>query len=72
MLATMVVVVMVGAGCFYAQVESLTHSCCAPLFVLGIALQIAMAAVIGVPHPKWDERPLLLAVKKEGTWRCVW
>ena len=23
--------------------------------------------VIGVYHPKWDERPLLLAIKKEGT-----
>ncbi|MFD2231043.1 3-(methylthio)propionyl-CoA ligase [Alkalimarinus sediminis] len=27
---------------------------------------IAECAVIGVPHPKWDERPLLLAVLKEG------
>lgn len=27
---------------------------------------IAMAAVIGVHHPKWDERPLLVAVKNEG------
>jgi acyl-CoA synthetase (AMP-forming)/AMP-acid ligase II len=26
---------------------------------------IAEAAVIAVPHPKWDERPLLLAVKKK-------
>ena len=25
---------------------------------------IAEAAVIGVPHPKWDERPLLVVVKK--------
>ena len=24
------------------------------------------AAVIGVPHPKWDERPLLIVVKKPG------
>ena len=24
------------------------------------------ARVIGVPHPKWDERPVLLVVKKEG------
>jgi len=24
------------------------------------------AAVIAVPHPKWDERPLLLAVREEG------
>jgi fatty-acyl-CoA synthase len=23
--------------------------------------------VIGVPHPKWDERPLLVAVRKPGT-----
>ncbi len=26
---------------------------------------LAECAVIGVPHPKWDERPLLLAVLKE-------
>ncbi len=27
---------------------------------------VAEAAVIGVPHPKWDERPLLLVRPKEG------
>jgi acyl-CoA synthetase (AMP-forming)/AMP-acid ligase II len=27
---------------------------------------VAEAAVIGVTHPKWDERPLLLVVRKEG------
>ncbi|GGE03183.1 acyl-CoA synthetase [Polymorphobacter glacialis] len=27
---------------------------------------VAEAAVIGVPHPKWDERPLLLVREKEG------
>ena len=27
---------------------------------------IVEAAVIAVPHPKWDERPLVLAVKEEG------
>lgn len=27
---------------------------------------VAEAAVIGVPHPKWDERPLLIAVLKAG------
>jgi fatty-acyl-CoA synthase len=27
---------------------------------------IAEAAAIGIPHPKWDERPLLLVVKKDG------
>ncbi len=27
---------------------------------------IAEAAVIGVSHPKWQERPLLVAVKKQG------
>jgi fatty-acyl-CoA synthase len=27
---------------------------------------IAMAACIGTPHPKWDERPLLIVVKKPG------
>ena len=29
--------------------------------------KIAQAAVIGVPHPKWDERPLLIAVPRPGT-----
>lgn len=24
------------------------------------------AAALGIPHPKWDERPLLVVVKKEG------
>ena len=27
---------------------------------------VAEAAVIGVPHPKWDERPLLIVVPKPG------
>ncbi|MGI9284923.1 MAG: AMP-binding protein, partial [Pseudomonadales bacterium] len=27
---------------------------------------VAEAAVIGVPHPRWTERPLLIVVKKEG------
>jgi fatty-acyl-CoA synthase len=26
--------------------------------------EVAEAAVIGIPHPKWDERPLLLIVVK--------
>jgi fatty-acyl-CoA synthase len=28
---------------------------------------VAEAAVVGVRHTKWDERPLLLVVKKPGT-----
>jgi len=28
---------------------------------------VAEAAVIGVFHPKWDERPLLIVVKKPGS-----
>jgi fatty-acyl-CoA synthase len=28
---------------------------------------IAEAAVIGVKHPKWDERPIVVAVKKPGS-----
>jgi acyl-CoA synthetase (AMP-forming)/AMP-acid ligase II len=28
--------------------------------------EVAEAAVIGVAHPKWDERPLLVVVPKEG------
>lgn len=28
---------------------------------------VAEAAVIAVPHPKWDERPLVLAVKEPGS-----
>ena len=27
---------------------------------------VAEAAVIGIPHPKWDERPLLIIVPKPG------
>jgi fatty-acyl-CoA synthase len=27
---------------------------------------VAMAACIGIPHPKWDERPLLVVVLKPG------
>ncbi len=27
---------------------------------------VAEAAAIGMPHPKWDERPVLFVVKKEG------
>ena len=32
---------------------------------------VAEAAAIGVPHPKWDERPLLLVVKKPGAEVCA-
>ncbi len=28
--------------------------------------KVALAAVIGMPHPKWDERPLLLIKLKDG------
>lgn len=28
---------------------------------------VAQAAVIGLPHPKWSERPLLLVIRKPGT-----
>ena len=28
---------------------------------------VAEAAAIGLPHPKWDERPLLVVVRKAGT-----
>ncbi len=29
--------------------------------------EVAEAAVIGIAHPKWDERPLLIIIRKEGT-----
>jgi fatty-acyl-CoA synthase len=29
--------------------------------------EIAEAAVIGIPHPKWDERPLLVCVRSAGS-----
>ena len=28
---------------------------------------VAMAACIGIKHPKWDERPIIVAVRKPGT-----
>jgi fatty-acyl-CoA synthase len=28
---------------------------------------IAEAAAIGIPHPKWDERPILVCIRKEGS-----
>ena len=31
---------------------------------------VAEAAVIGLPHPKWDERPLLIIVRKDGATVC--
>ena len=27
---------------------------------------VVQAAVIGIAHPKWDERPLLVVVKRQG------
>ncbi|QDP20461.1 long-chain fatty acid--CoA ligase [Sphingomonas xanthus] len=32
---------------------------------------IAEAAAIGIPHPKWDERPLLVCVKTPGSDVCA-
>ena len=31
---------------------------------------VAEAAAIGIPHPKWDERPLLLIVRSDGSQLC--
>jgi len=31
---------------------------------------VAEAAAIGIPHPKWDERPLLLIVRDPGSELC--
>ena len=28
---------------------------------------VAMAAVVAVPHPKWDERPVVVAPRKRIT-----
>jgi fatty-acyl-CoA synthase len=28
---------------------------------------IAMAACVGMPHPKWDERPIVTVVTRPGT-----
>ncbi|WP_373488475.1 long-chain fatty acid--CoA ligase [Blastomonas sp.] len=33
---------------------------------MGMA-EVAEAAAIGMPHPKWDERPMLIVVPKPGT-----
>jgi fatty-acyl-CoA synthase len=32
---------------------------------------VAEAAAIGIPHPKWDERPLLVCVKSDGSDVCA-
>ncbi|MFA9201698.1 MAG: long-chain fatty acid--CoA ligase [Cypionkella sp.] len=32
---------------------------------------IAEAAAIGIPHPRWDERPILVCVAKEGSAVCA-
>ena len=32
---------------------------------------VAEAAAIGIPHPKWDERPLLLVVRADGSEVCA-
>ena len=37
------------------EVENIAHS----------HPSVALAAVVGVPHPKWDERPLLLVISKQ-------
>ncbi|MCB2088454.1 MAG: long-chain fatty acid--CoA ligase, partial [Sphingomonadaceae bacterium] len=29
--------------------------------------EVAEAAAIGMPHPKWDERPVLFVVRKPGS-----
>ena len=29
--------------------------------------EVAMAACIGMAHPKWDERPIVVVVKRPGT-----
>ena len=29
--------------------------------------EVSGAAVIGTPHPTWDERPMLIAVRAEGS-----
>ena len=34
---------------------------------LELLVQVAEAAVIAVPHPKWTERPLLIVVPVDGT-----
>ena len=28
--------------------------------------EIAEACVVGIPHPKWDERPMLFVVTNDG------
>ena len=40
-------------------------SCLRPATVVASAIA-SIAAVIGVAHPKWTERPLLIVVKAEG------
>jgi fatty-acyl-CoA synthase len=32
---------------------------------------VAEAAAIGIPHPKWDERPILVVVRKAGVECCA-
>jgi len=30
-------------------------------------VQVQEAAVIGIPHPKWTERPLMIVVRSKGS-----
>ena len=50
--------VIKSGGEWISSVELEDHACSHP--------EVAMAAVVGVPHPRWDERPLLLIVPKPG------